>query len=55
MCSRSVQQYDTHFVRVDPDLGFQAFDHKKPPKELYEEIVLKNEAQLLPRYIVFFK
>lgn len=48
------KQFDTHFVQVDPDLGYQAMDPKRPPKETWEEIVVKNEAQLLPRYIVFF-
>lgn len=49
-----VQQYDAHFVQVDPALEYQAIDPKRPPKQVFEELVLKNEAQLLPRYIVFF-
>lgn len=49
------KQYDTHFVQIDPDLGYEACDPKRPPKKVMEEIVVKNEAQLLPRYIVFFK
>jgi hypothetical protein len=49
--------HDSHFVQVDPDLGFQAVDPaKKPqPKLVLEEVVFKNEAQLLPRYIIDFK
>ena len=48
------KQYDTHFVHIDPALEYQAMDPTRPPKQVFEEIVVKNEAQLLPRYIVFF-
>jgi hypothetical protein len=48
---------DTHFVQVDPALGYQAVNAAagKQPKQVLEEVVLKNEAQLLPRYIIYFK
>lgn len=50
-----LQQYDTHFVQVDPDLDYQAADPEHPPIKVFEELVVKNESQLLPRFIVFFK
>ena len=47
--------YDTHFVEVDPVLGYQAADPGRQGATLYDEAVFKNEAQLLPRYIIYFK
>lgn len=49
--------YDTHFVQVDADLGYEAVDPSKarPPEQVQEEVVFKNEAQLLPRWIIYFK
>jgi hypothetical protein len=59
------QAYDTAFVRVDPRPGVWcqaaadplpggAEAEPAPPALTLQELVFKDEAQLLPRYLVYF-
>jgi hypothetical protein len=52
------QAYDTCFVRVDPSAGYQAAAddavEPAPPALTLQELVFKDEGQLLPRYLVYF-
>ncbi len=46
------QVYDTRFVVVDPAKAYQAADDASTLP--LQELVFKDEAQLLPRYLVYF-
>lgn len=50
--------HDTHFVEVDSGLGYQAVDDTRKRRAddvTFHEIVLRDPAQVLPRFIVYFK
>lgn len=44
--------FDAHFIRVDPDQGYEAASNVS--KSHLFEVVLKDSAQVLPRYVIFF-
>lgn len=46
--------FDTHFVRVDPDRDYEAADTFKRTAKHFHEIVIKDPAQVLPRFLVYF-
>ena len=47
--------FDAHVVEVDPQLGYQARKANEHPKDLRQELVVKDASQMLPRYLVYFK
>jgi len=46
-------RYDAHFVCVDPQGGYQAA--MNPSDECFDELVVKEDSQVLPKYVVYFK